>query len=114
MAKKATIYHSKPKRMPLMMLVPYGLYANKELQKAEIGATLTFQSAWQKDEYKLIRRTRIKVRSGVFTFMLRAIYDQSMTYERWMQHWRGIAASEGWGRNCYNTDAVYLLELEEI
>lgn len=113
MAKAATVFAPAPAKDVRLFLCPYGRYANKEVQTCETGGILTFQDTWRKTQFRLVRRTKVAVNSSVFSFLLRAVYGETMTYGRWMERWRAVAASEGWGKDAFDTDSVLLLELEK-
>ena len=113
MAKTATIFHPAPTKGCMLALVPYGLYSNKEIQNCEIGCTVIFQDSWRKSKFRLVRRCKLSVKSSVFSMLLKTLYGETMTYDRFMERWQGVAVSEGWGKDCWS-DEVLLIEIEPL
>lgn len=114
MANTATIFHPAPTKDLQLFLCPYGLYANKELQNCEIGGTLIFADTWKQVKYRYVRSCKLPIKSSAFVFLLRSLYDDTMTYKRFMKLWEGVATSEGWGRHAFDTDNVLLIEIEKL
>ena len=113
MAKTATIFTPAPTKGVTLAIVPIGLFANKELQNCEVGGIITFSDTWRRTKFRLIRKCKLSVKSSAFAFMLRALYGETITYERWMERWQGVAVSEGWGKSAFG-DEVMLIELEHL
>lgn len=113
MAKTATIFHPVPTKAIRLMVVPIGLFANKEIQNCEVGGVITFADTWRRTKFRLVRKCKLPVKSSAFNFVLKSLYGDTITYDRYMERWQGVAVSEGWGKDCFS-DEVLLIEIEMI
>lgn len=92
-------------------LVPFGLYLNKALQKAESGTLLEFQTSWRRDTRVLVRKCRVPVNSSMFTFMCKSLYGEGMSWASLSKQWRAESIIEGLGKDAFSDSEVLLIEV---
>lgn len=114
MAKKAIkIEQLAPKPMQTSLcVVPYGLYLNKALQKADNGSVLEFQTDWRRDKFILVRKAKISVNTSAFNLLLKSIYGDEATWQKLSEEWTARCVIEGLGKSAFDTDNVLLLEVK--
>lgn len=116
MPKPIPIQHPCPKEpRTRLFLAPYGLYLNRDLQKANPGDTILFCQEWRKDKATLIRKCKIPVNSSAFTFMAKSIYGEYTRIKDLLAKWEAMAVLEGVGKDGFDRENALLIEcrLEE-
>ncbi len=115
MAKKPILLRCiAPKAVKPYTLLPWGLYCNRELQSARNGDILEFQTDWRIDRRRLVRKCKVEVNSGVFTFLLKSLYGERTRWEDVRKRWEAECIIEGLGRDAFSETEVMLIEVEEI
>lgn len=113
MRRAVKIYQLAPREMQTRFaLVPYGMYLNKALQKAENGSVIEFRTDWRGDRFILLRKAAVKVNSSVFTLLLKSIYGEDATWRRLAEQWRARCVIEGLGKDAFDPESVLLVELK--
>lgn len=113
MKRSIKLYQLAPKQMQTMFaIVPYGLYLNKALQKAENGSILEFQTDWRRDKFVLIRKCKLAVNSSAFTLLLKSIYGEDASWQNLSEQWRAQCIVEGLGKDAFDPDNVLLLSVK--
>ncbi|MCM1216528.1 MAG: hypothetical protein NC209_03950 [Alistipes sp.] len=115
MAKKPILLRCiVPKGIKPYTLLPFGLYCNRGLQNARIGDVVEFQTDWRIDKRRLVRKCKVEVNSGVFTFLLKSLYGERTRWEDLHKRWEAECIIEGLGRDAFSKTEVILIEVEEI
>lgn len=113
MKRTIKIYQTPPKALDgTLAIVPYGLYLNRQLQKANPGELLEFRVEWRRETFTLLHKAKLKVNSSAFTLMLKMIYGEFMTWSKLSEQWRAECILEGLGKDAFDTDTVLLLWLK--
>lgn len=113
MKRPLKIYQLAPKEMQTQLaIVPYGLYLNKALQKAENGSVLEFCVDWRRDKFVLIRKATLKVNSSCFSLLLKSIYGEDATWQKLSEEWKAQCVIEGLGGKAFSEDEVLLLSIK--
>lgn len=110
MSKLIQINAEPPREGKPFAMLPIGLYCNKELQKAEDGCVVEFCDAWKREKRALVRKCRVSVNSGVFTFLLQSIYG-GIRWEDLRRRWEAWAVVEGIGKDGFSDREVMLIEV---
>lgn len=95
-----------------LALVPIGLFMNRELQRAQIGDIVAFQTEWRIDRAILIRRCRIAVKSSIFAFMAKLIYGEHTRIDDIIRKWENLAILDGFGRDGIDREDCLLIEVK--
>lgn len=103
-----------PKDAKPYAILPIGLYCNRELQNARIGSILEFCVDWRRDKRRLARKCNVEVQSSIFTFLIKSLYGERMTWASLSERWRAECIIDGLGRNAFSETEVMLIEVEEI
>ena len=73
-----------------------------------------FQADWRQDKRRLVRKCKVSVQSSVFTFLMKSLYGERMTWTELSERWRAECVVEGLGRDAFSETEVLLIEVEEI
>lgn len=111
MPRSINIQHLTPKAYKPYAILPFGLYCNSELQNAQIGDIVEFCVDWRRDKRRLVRKCKIAVQSGVFTFLMKSLYGERMTIAKLMERWQAWAIIEGIGAQGFSREEVILIEV---
>lgn len=103
-----------PKDVRPYSLLPFGLYCNRALQNARIGDIVEFCVDWRRDKRRLVRKCKVAVQSSVFTFLMKSLYGERMTWAELSERWRAECIVEGLGRDAFSETEVMLIEVEGI
>ena len=90
MAKPINILHPIPKGDKPFMLLPIGIYCNKELQKAALGSVVELWQDWRHERRVLVRKCRIQINSSVFTFLAKSLYGERTRIADMLTKWREV------------------------
>lgn len=90
MAKPINILHPVPKGDKQFMLLPFGIYCNKELQKAAPGSLVELWQDWRHERRVLVRKCRIGINSSVFTFLAKSLYGERTRIADMLAKWREV------------------------
>lgn len=93
-----------------MCLAPVGLYCNNALDNASVGDIVDFEDGWRKERVVITRKCHISVNSAAFTFLLKSIYGDSMTWEKLKGDWSALCVNEGLGADAFSDKETLLLE----
>lgn len=102
-----------PKDVKPYAILPIGLYCNRELQNAKIGSILEFCVDWRRDKRLLVRKCKVEVQSSTFTFLMKSLYGEHMTWAMISERWRAECIVEGLGRDAFSETEVMLIEVEK-
>lgn len=103
-----------PKVSKPYAVLPFGLYCNRELQNAQIGDVVEFCVDWRRDKRRLVRKCKVEVQSSVFTFLMKSLYGERMTWVELSKRWRAECIVKGLGRDAFSEKECLLIEVEEI
>lgn len=90
MAKPINILHPALKGDKQFMLLPFGIYCNKELQNAAPGSLVELWQDWRHERKVLVRKCRIQINSSVFTFLAKSIYGERTRIADILAKWREV------------------------
>ncbi|WP_300905727.1 hypothetical protein [uncultured Bacteroides sp.] len=90
MAKPINILHPIPKCDKPFMLLPIGIYCNKELQSAASGSLVELWQDWRHERRVLVRKCRIGINNSVFTFLAKSLYGERMRIADMLAKWREV------------------------
>ncbi len=90
MSRPINILHPVPKGDKQFMLLPIGIYCNKELQKAAPGSLIEFWQDWRHERRVLVRKCRIGINSSVFTFLAKSLYGKRTRIADMLAKWREV------------------------
>lgn len=90
MSRPINILHPILKGDKQFMLLPIGIYCNKELQKAAPGSVVEFWQDWRHERRVLVRKCRIQINSSVFTFLAKSLYGERTRIADMMAKWREV------------------------
>lgn len=114
MTRPIKIHQLAPKEAQTSLcIVPYGLYLNKALQKAQNGSILEFVVDWRRDKFILLRKATLKVNSSCFTLLLKSIYGEDATWQSVSEQWRANCIIDGLGKSAFDEQSVLLLEVKK-
>lgn len=114
MPRPIKIHQLAPKEAQTSLcIVPYGLYLNKALQKAQNGSILEFVADWRRDKFILIRKATLKVNSSCFTLLLKSIYGEDATWQSVSEMWKAQCIIDGLGKSAFDEQSVLLLEVKK-
>lgn len=112
--KTIKILATPPNKEHCYVILPIGLYCNRELQNAKEGDELVFQDSWSREKRKFIRSCKVKVNSEVFTFLIKSLirdwHDKDTVFKRW----EAECQIQGIGKNAFSKEEVLLIEVEDI
>lgn len=97
-----------------LAIIPYGLYLNKALQKAEAGSVVEFCADWRRDKFVLLRKAKLAVNSSVFSLLMKSIYGEDATWQSLSEQWRAQCIIEGLGKDAFSESEVLLLEVKSF
>ena len=103
-----------PKEAKPYAMLPIGLYCNKELQNAKIGDVVEFSVDWRRDKRRLVRKCKVVVQSSTFTFLMKSLYGERMTWAELSERWRAECIVAGLGRDAFSEAEVMMIEVEGI
>lgn len=106
--KKIVISHYHRMRQPWIIL-PFGMYYNKELLTAKKGDILLFSD---KVEREIEYLTPIKAHSSYTDFLCRKTYG--VGYGKIKERWQANIEFEGYNVQAINKDRVMLIYLKEM
>lgn len=112
--KPVQINSVAPKDIKPYAILPFGLYCNIELQNAQIGDTVEFRVDWRRDKRRLVRKCKVEVQSGIFTFLMKSLYGERMTIAKLMERWEAWAVVEGIGAQGFSREEALLVEVKPI
>lgn len=90
MAKPINILHPIPKGGKPFMLLPIGIYCNKELQNATPGSLVELWQDWRHERRVLVWKCRIQINSSVFTFLAKSLYGERTRIADMIAKWREV------------------------
>lgn len=90
MSRPINILHPIPKGDKPFMLLPIGIYCNKELQKAASGSLVELWQDWRHERRVLVRKCRIQINSSVFTFLAKSLYGERTRIADMLAKWREV------------------------
>ena len=90
MAKPINILHPIPKNSKPFVLLPIGIYCNKELQNAASGSLVELWQDWKHERRVLVRKCRIQINSSVFTFLAKSLYGERTRIADMLAKWREV------------------------
>ena len=90
MGKPINILHAIPKDGKPFMLLPIGIYCNKELQNAAPGSLVELWQDWRHERRVLVRKCRIQINSSVFTFLAKSLYGERTRIADMLAKWREV------------------------
>ena len=90
MVKPINILHPAPERDKPFMLLPIGIYCNKELQKAASGSLVELWQDWRHERRALVRKCRIGINSSAFTFLAKSLYGERTRIADMLAKWREV------------------------
>lgn len=93
-----------------MSLIPVGLYCNAVIEKAAPGSIIDFEEGWRKTRVIMTRKCKVAVNSSVFTFLLKSIYGDGMTWERISEDFTALCVNEGLGGQAFSDKEMLLVE----
>lgn len=96
------------------ILIPFGMYCNRDIQKAKQGDEIDLQCGWERKRMILMHSCRIKVNSEIFTFMCKSLYRGFNTASALFANWEAQCISEGLGKHAFSHEEVILIEVKEI
>lgn len=102
-----------PKDVKPFVILPMGLYCNRQLQRADAGTELDFADSWRIERRVLVRKCVVKVNSPVFTFMLRSLLPEWMSAKDLFRRWNAECEVAGLGRDAFSRDEVLLIEVKK-
>ena len=115
MANKAIQINAvAPKDAKPYAILPVGLYCNRELQNARIGDVVEFCVDWRRDKRRLVRKCKVVVRSSTFTFLMKSLYGERMTWKELSERWRAECVVAGLGSDAFSETEAMLIEVEKI
>lgn len=109
------LHHSIPRASEeILVLLPIGTYANQAIQKAKIGQTVEFSTDWMREKMVLSRKTRFRINTTEFSFLIRHIYGEQMTIGKLFEQWEAWSVVEGYGKDGFSRDECLLLGCNRI
>lgn len=112
MGKSVIIRKKPPRDIKPYMLLPFGMYCNKELQSAKKGDEILFQPNWEPEPRRLIRMCRVPVNSSFFVFIMKSLYGKFCRWEDLQKKWDAECLLEGLGHRAFNEREVLMIEVE--
>lgn len=115
MSKPINILHPIPKPLNAsFIIVPIGLYCNRELQKAMAGQIVGLWQDWRHEKRRIVHITKFRINTPEFTFMLRCVYGERMTIAKLFEQWEAECINEGVGSTGFSRDEALVVEVENI
>lgn len=115
MSKPINILHPIPKPLNAsFIIVPIGLYCNRELQKAMAGQIVELWQEWRHEKRRIVQITKFRINMPEFTFMLRCVYGERMTIAKLFEQWESLAVVEGYGKEGFSRESCIILQVETI
>lgn len=115
MKRPIKIHQLAPKEAQTrLVIVPYGLYLNKALQRCQNGSILEFVVDWRRDKFILIRKAKVSVNTSCFTLLLKSIYGEDATWQSVSEVWRAQCIVDDLGSHAYDEQNVLLLEVKKF
>lgn len=113
MKRPIKIHQLAPKEAQTrLVIVPYGMYLNKALQRCQNGSILEFVVDWRRDKFILIRKAKVAVNTSCFTLLLKSIYGEDATWQSVSEMWRAQCIIDGLGKDAFSDSDVLLLEVK--
>lgn len=114
MSRPINILHPVPKGDKQFMLLPFGIYCNKELQNAAPGSLVELWQDWRHECRVLVRKCRIQINSSVFTFLAKSLYGERTRIADMIARWEALAVMEGVGAQGFSKEECLLIEVKMI
>ena len=114
MGKPINILHPVPKDGKPFMLLPIGIYCNKELQNANLGSLVELWQDWRHERRVLVRKCRIQINSSVFTFLAKSLYGERTRIADMLAKWENMSIQEGLGANGFDREYALLIEVAQV
>lgn len=115
MSKPINILHPIPRPLNAEIIVlPCGLYCNRELQKAKPGDVVELWQEWRHEKRRIVQISKFRINTPEFTFMLRCVYGERMTIAKLMERWEADCINEGLGASAFDREQCLVIELTEI
>lgn len=96
------------------MIVPFGVYLHKGIHEVRKGDIICCNEGWRVVKMEYLGGAVIKIKSPVFMFMLKSLYGENATVNRFFSYWSAICTTEGYGKNGFSRDEVMLVEVREL
>lgn len=90
MSRPINLLHPIPKGDKQFMLLPFGIYCNKDLQNAVPGSLVELWQDWRHERRVLVRKCRIQINSSVFTFLAKSLYGERTRIADMLAKWREV------------------------
>ena len=114
MSKKVDIMGEAPRRAVKFVILPFGLYFHRDLQKAKRGDIVRFNEGHRLVSMIYESSCRISIKTQLFSYLLRLCYGGTVTITSLMERWAAIAINEGYGRKGFSRDEALLVEVRDI
>ena len=115
MSKPINILHPIPKPLNAeIVILPCGLYCNRELQSAKAGQIVELWQEWRHEKRRIVQISKFRINTPEFTFILRCVYGERMTIAKLMERWETECVAEGIGKEGFDREQCLVLEVETI